>query len=93
VTAGERRSPTHAARAVALRPDLWFEAAAASVALAPHGWWRRWPPLPLPDPDYWRFRMQTAYGGDGDAPPEPDDVVDYLEWRRAGRRRGRRALR
>lgn len=79
--------------AVLRRPRLWSEAVATSLALAPHGWWRRWPPLPLPDPAYWRFRMVTAYGGSGEGGPEPDDVVEYLEWRRLRRRRRSRALR
>ena len=35
--------------------------------LAPDGWWRRPPHLPLPDPAYLRFRMVTAHGGDGSA--------------------------
>ena len=33
------------------------------------GWWRRPPFLPLPAPDYLRFRMETAYGGAGDQQP------------------------
>jgi hypothetical protein len=36
--------------------------------------------------DYLRFRMVTQYGGDGGAPTS-DDVVQYLEWCRAERRR------
>lgn len=62
------------------RRDLWAVAAVTAARLAPSGWWRRWPPLPLPDASYWRFRMMTAYGGSGDAVPRARDVVDYLEW-------------
>ena len=68
-----------AALAVLVRPRLWAVAVAQVLRLATPGWWRRWPPLPRPDRDYLRFRMQTAYG-DPDAPPEPRDVVAYLEW-------------
>lgn len=48
--------------------------------LAPPGWWRRPPFLPLPAPDYLRFRMETAYGGAGDQEPDPGDLVTYLRW-------------
>jgi hypothetical protein len=74
-----------AAWAVALRPRLWPVAAAQTWRLARPGWWRRWPPVPRPDPDYLRFRLQTAYG-DGGAEPPAADVVAYLDWcRRFGR--------
>ena len=68
-----------AALAVAVRPGLWGVAVAQSLRLAAPGWWRRWPPLPLPAPEYLRFRLQTAYG-DPEAHPSPHDVVAYLRW-------------
>ena len=71
-----------AALAVLRRPDLWLTAVRQLAVLATPGWWRRAPRLPLPDPDYLRFRLQTAYG-DADRPPEPHDVVTYLHWCRA----------
>jgi hypothetical protein len=46
--------------------------------LARPGWWRRPPFLPLPDRDYVRFRLQTAYGPSGT--PTGDDLVAYLNW-------------
>jgi hypothetical protein len=64
--------------AVLVRPDLWPVAAAQALRLAPPGWWRRRPFLPLPDPDYVRFRLQTAYGTGGR--PTAGDVVAYLRW-------------
>jgi hypothetical protein len=76
--------------AVARRPALWATAVRQLLRLAPSGWWRRWPPLPRPDPAYLRFRLQTAYGGEGGA-PAPADVVAYLAWcRRQHRPRGLR---
>ncbi len=80
-------------RAVARRPDLWAVAMWTALRLAGPGWWRRWPPVPWPDPSYWRFRMTTAYGGSGDAAPDPVDVVEFLEWCRGRWRQQRRALR
>ena len=66
--------------AVARHPSLWPVALVQARRLARPGWWRRRPFLPLPDREYLRFRMQTAYGGDGSAPPRPDDLVTYLRW-------------
>lgn len=36
--------------------------------------------------DYFHFRMVTQYGGDGGR-PRGNDMVQYLEWVRAERRR------
>jgi hypothetical protein len=44
-------------------------------------WWRRPPFLPLPDGEYLRWRMHTAYG-DHDAVPPANDVVRYARWSR-----------
>ena len=63
---------------VLVRPGLWPVAVTQALRLARPGWWRRRPFLPLPDPDYVRFRLQTAYGPDGE--PSADDVVSYLRW-------------
>lgn len=70
--------------AVARRPWTWGAAIAAAIRLAPRGWWRRSPFLPLPDARYWGFRMQTAYG-DEDAVPSDDDVGDVIRWSRRAR--------
>jgi hypothetical protein len=66
--------------ALARRPWLWPDAVVQWVRLARPGWWRHWPPIPVPDEAWWRFRMQTAYGGSGDGLPEPDDVVAFVDW-------------
>lgn len=76
-----------AAVVVARHPGLWTTAVRQALVLAAPGWWRHRPFLPLPAPDYLRFRMQTAYGGAGDRAPDPADLVTYLRWCRAERRR------
>ncbi len=67
------------ARAVLPRPALWWAAAGALRRLARPGWWHRPPFVPLPGEGYWRFRLVTAYGGDGEAEAlTSSDVVAYL---------------
>ena len=68
------------AAAVAARPGLWPVALRQAQRLTPRGWWRRLPPRPAPDAALWRFRMETAYGGDGDRTPTTDDIRTYLRW-------------
>jgi hypothetical protein len=60
-------------------PSLWRTGVRQLFALAPRGWWRQWPPLPLPDREYYRWRLQTQYG-DPDHEPAPSDLVAYLKW-------------
>lgn len=88
-----RRSDTGASRAVPVvlralmrHPVLVVAAASAVVRLAAPRWWRRVPPLPVPTEELWRFRMETAYGGSGDAVPEPEEIVSFLRWSRDMRR-------
>lgn len=69
--------------AVISHPSLWITAIRQVRILAPNGWWRRAPYLPLPDAEYLRFRMVTAYGGEGVGQPTKSDVVTYLRWCRA----------
>jgi len=71
--------------AVAVRPWLWLTGLAVVLRMARPGWWRRWPPVPRPDPSYWRFRMETAYGGEGDRRPPTADALAYLRWCRRAR--------
>jgi hypothetical protein len=42
-------------------------------------WYRRVPFLPMPDRDYMKWRMYTAYG-DADMVPPADDIVRYSRW-------------
>lgn len=67
--------------AVARRPHLWSTAARAYRSMVPDRWWSRRPYLPVPDLDWMRFRLVTAYGGTGDAPPgSEDDLLAWLAW-------------
>ena len=74
--------------ALAARPELWTTAYRQVRRLAAPGWWRRPPFLPLPSPEYLRFRMATQYGDAGHR-PEPADVINYLAWCRRWDRLGR----
>jgi hypothetical protein len=74
-----------AVAAVLRHPTLWWTGARQALVLAAPGWWRRPPFLPLPSAEYLRFRLETAYGGSGDRPIEPADLVAYLRWCRAQR--------
>jgi len=75
-------------RAVVRRPGLWVTAMRVVALHVPDRWWTRRPFLPVPDRQWLRFRLLTAYG-DGDAAPDPDDVVTWLEWSRGWRALGR----
>jgi len=48
------------------------------------GWFRHAPFLPVPDREYLRWRMYTAYG-DADAVPPAEDVARYARWAVRGR--------
>jgi hypothetical protein len=76
--AGGPRFWAAVAVAVARRPRLWAAAARQTKRLARPRWWREPPFLPVPDPAYMRFRLETQYGASG--PSDPSDVVTYLEW-------------
>jgi len=65
--------------AVGRRPKLWTTAMRQAQLLAPKGWIRRFPFLPLPAPDYLAFRTVTQYGT-SNHPPTSRDVLEYLAW-------------
>jgi len=71
---------------VLARPWLWPTAVRQLVRVARPGWWRRAPFFPVPEPNYVRFRLDTAYGSD--AEPRGEHLVSYLEWCRRERARG-----
>lgn len=72
--------------AVVIRPGLWATALVQWRRLTPRDWWRTAPYLPVPDPDYLRFRLTTQYGYELSATAPTalaTDVVTYLEWCRS----------
>ncbi len=64
-----------------LSPRLALDLLRTGWAFRRHAWWRRAPYLPLPDRDYLRWRMYTAYA-DEDAVPPVEDVIRFARWRR-----------
>ena len=69
-----------AARA-AVRPRLAVDLLRTAWAFRRRHWWRAAPFLPVPDRDYLRWRMYTAYGNE-DAIPPLEDVIGFARWRR-----------
>lgn len=68
---------------VMVHPSLWATAIRQLRRMAPPGWWRRMPFLPVPSGDYLNFRLATQYGSTGqtrDRVPDPVDVLTYLAW-------------
>ena len=65
-----------------VRPWLAVDLLRVAWRFRARHWWRKAPFLPLPEREYLRWRMHTAYG-DHDAVPPADDVVRYARW--AGR--------
>ena len=64
--------------ALAREPSLWPTAVRQARRIARPGWWRHAPFLPLPDPDYLRFRLETQYGTE--RAPEGEDLIVFLRW-------------
>ncbi len=83
-TRSNRAFVARAARVLAVRPVLWPTAARQVARMVSPQWWRRPPFLPLPDPAYVQFRLETQYGHG--APADPNDVITYLEWCRTSDR-------
>lgn len=60
-------------------PSTASALAAVAWRFRRRGWYRRFPFMPIPDREYVRWRMLTAYG-DADAIPPSADVVRYARW-------------
>jgi hypothetical protein len=65
----------------ALNPRVARDLLSLAWAMRMRGWWRTAPFLPVPPPEYLRWRMLTAYG-DEDALPSVREVLRYARWRR-----------
>lgn len=64
-----------------VRPRLALDLLRMVWAFRARGWYRRRPFLPVPPPEYVRWRMYTAYGDECAVPPLAD-VVRFARWRR-----------
>jgi hypothetical protein len=64
-----------------INPRLAIDLLRTAWAFRRRGWWTRAPFLPVPDRDYLRWRMYTAYGEEGAVPPA-EDVIAFARWRR-----------
>jgi hypothetical protein len=64
-----------------VRPRLAVDLLRLAWSFRRRDWFRRPPFLPVPPPEYVRWRMFTAYGDEHAVPPV-DDVVRFARWRR-----------
>jgi hypothetical protein len=60
-------------------PTLAVDLARVGWRFRNRRWYLRFPFLPVPDRDYVRWRMDTAYG-DPDVIPPAADVERYVRW-------------
>jgi len=65
----------------AVNPRLGLDLIRMVWAFRRRQWWSRPPFLPVPDRQYLRWRMYTAYGDENAIPPLPD-VIGFARWRR-----------
>ena len=73
-----RLTATLIARSV-INPAVGISLARVGWRFRKRGWLTEFPFLPLPDREYLRWRMYTAYGNDAAVPPA-DDVIRYARW-------------
>ena len=67
-----------------INPRLGLDLLKTAWAFRRRGWQARSPFLPLPDRDYLRWRMSTAYADEHAVPPA-EDVIRFARWRRETR--------
>lgn len=64
-----------------VNPRLAVDLVRLTWSFRARDWIHRPPFLPLPPPEYIRWRMFTAYGDEHAVPPL-EDVVRFAQWRR-----------
>jgi hypothetical protein len=64
-----------------LDPRVARDLLSLAWAMRARGWYRAPPFLPLPPPEYLRWRMYTAFGDEESLPSAPE-IVRYARWRR-----------
>jgi len=64
-----------------VNPRLAADLLRTAWAFRRREWWRDAPFLPVPDREYLRWRMYTAYGEENAVPPV-EDVIAFARWRR-----------
>lgn len=64
-----------------VNPGLARDLVALAWSMRARDWYRHPPFLPIPPPEYVRWRMFTAYGDEGAVPPITD-VIRVARWRR-----------
>jgi hypothetical protein len=64
-----------------VNPRVAWDLAALAWSMRRRRWYREPPFLPLPPPEYVRWRMYTAYGDENAVPPA-EDVLRVARWRR-----------
>ena len=65
----------------ALDPRVAWDLLTMAWAMRRRGWQHTPPFLPVPPPEYVRWRMLTAYGDEHAVPPARD-VLRFARWRR-----------
>lgn len=62
-----------------LRPRLLLLMLATAWRFRRRGWYRQRPFLPLPPPEYMKWRLHTAYGT-AEHTPTPTELEAYMRW-------------
>ena len=65
----------------AVNPRVAVDLLSVAWAMRRRDWYRSAPFLPLPPPEYVRWRLYTAYGDENAIPPLRD-VLRFARWRR-----------